>query len=217
MKVCATIPIKCNSTRVPGKNFRELKGKPLFQHIIDNCIQSDIFDSIYVDTDSEEIKKYAESKNINYIDRKVELTYDTANGNDVLNYDIELLTNQGKQYDYIFQLYATAPFLTPVSIRECVFKLTHSSKYDSVLTATEEYGWYWYKNMPVNYIPNILPRSQDVTPMIKETTGLYGISYNSWYKYRSRIGANPYFYILNDLKESIDLDTEKDFKHANSL
>ena len=58
MSVCATIPIKSNSTRVKDKNFKLLKGKPLYQYIIDHCIQADCFDDIYVDTDSSDIKSY---------------------------------------------------------------------------------------------------------------------------------------------------------------
>ena len=55
MKVAATIPIKSNSTRVKNKNFRLLGDKPLYQYIIDHCIQAECFDDIYVDTDSAEI------------------------------------------------------------------------------------------------------------------------------------------------------------------
>ena len=210
MKVAATIPIKSNSTRVKNKNFRLLGDKPLYQYIIDHCIQAECFDDIYVDTDSAEINSYCTENQIICIKRKPELTLDTANGNDVFHYDIDFVGH----YDFYFQLYATAPFLKPETIRECVNKLTHSSKYDSILTATEEYGWFWHKDQPVNYQPNILPRSQDATPVIKETTGLYGISKRAYDRYRCRIGATPYFYIIRDRKECIDLDTQDDFKVA---
>ena len=59
MKVAATIPIKSNSTRVKDKNFKLLGGSPLYQYIIDHCIKAGCFDSIYVDTDSEDIKAYS--------------------------------------------------------------------------------------------------------------------------------------------------------------
>jgi len=210
MKVCATIPIKSNSTRVKNKNFRLLGDKPLYQYIIDHCIQAECFDDIYVDTDSHEINSYCTKNQVVCISRKPELTLDTANGNDVFHYDIDFIGH----YDFYFQLYATAPFLKPETIRECVNKLTHSSKHDSILTATEEFGWFWYKDQPVNYQPNILPRSQDATPVIKETTGLYGISKRAYDRYRCRVGATPYFYIIRDRKECIDLDTYEDFKEA---
>jgi len=210
MKVAATIPIKSNSTRVKNKNFRLLGDKPLYEYIIDHCIQAECFDDIYVDTDSAEINSYCTKNQIICIKRKPELTLDTANGNDVFHYDIDFIGH----YDFYFQLYATAPFLKPETIRDCVDKLTHSSKHDSILTATEEYGWFWHKDQPVNYQPNILPRSQDATPVIKETTGLYGISKRAYERYRCRVGATPYFYIIRDRKECIDLDTLDDFNLA---
>ena len=212
MKVAATIPIKSNSTRVKNKNFKLLGDKPLYQYIIDHCIQAECFDDIYVDTDSPEINSYCTENQIVCISRKPELTLDTANGNDVFHYDIDFIGH----YDFYFQLYATAPFLKPETIRECVNKLTHSSKHDSILTATEEFGWFWHKDQPVNYQPNILPRSQDATPVIKETTGLYGISKRAYDRYRCRVGATPYFYIIRDRKECIDLDTQEDFNNAEN-
>jgi len=210
MKICATIPIKSNSTRVKDKNFKLLGDKPLYQYIIDHCIKAGCFDSIYVDTDSEDIKHYCFNNEVKWIERKPELTLDTANGNDVFHYDIDHIDD----YDFYFQLYATAPFLKPLTIQACVDKLTHSSKHDSILTATKEYGWHWFQNQPVNYRPNILPRSQDAPPVIKETTGLYGISKRAYDRFRCRIGATPYFYILNDRLECIDLDTIEDFNIA---
>ena len=213
MKVAATIPIKSNSTRVKDKNFKLLGDIPLFQYIIDHCIQAECFDSIYVDTDSEDIKAYCFQNEVKCIERKPELTLDTANGNDVFHYDIDHID----EYDFYFQLYATAPFLKPETIRACVDKLTHTTKYDSILTATEEYGWHWFQNQPVNYQPNILPRSQDAPPVIKETTGLYGISKRAYDRFRCRVGATPYFYILNDRKECIDLDTPEDFVTAERV
>jgi len=213
MKICATIPIKSNSTRVKNKNFQLLGDKPLYQYIIDHCIQAECFDDIYVDTDSPEINSYCVENQIICIKRKPELTLDTANGNDVFHYDIDFVGH----YDFYFQLYATAPFLKPDTIRQCVDKLTHTTKYDSILTATEEYGWFWHKEQPVNYQPNILPRSQDATPVIKETTGLYGISKRAYERYKCRVGATPYFYIIRDRKECIDLDTQEDFDIAAQL
>ena len=38
---------------VPSKNLRRLNGKPLFKYIVDVAKQSEAFDDIYIDTDSE--------------------------------------------------------------------------------------------------------------------------------------------------------------------
>ena len=59
-----------------------------------------------------------------------------------------------------------------------------------------------------------MPRSQDATPVVVETTGLYGIRKKELKKYKCRIGNNPFFYEVDDV-ESIDLDNAKDFEYLN--
>ncbi len=212
MKIACFIPVKSNSERVPGKNFRILCGKPLYQHIIINVIKADIFDDVYVDTNSEDVKKFCEEYGVKTIERKTELTQNTANGNDLLNYHCELFPN----YDYYFQLFATAPFLQPSSITKAVNSLVHSTVYDSCFTALSENGFFWYANQPINYRPCVLPRSQDMEPVYEETTGLYGISKESLIKYRCRIGAKPNIIRVNKF-EAVDINTEDDLKMAELI
>ena len=212
MKSACFIPIKSNSERVPGKNFRELNGKRLYQYICEHVQEADVFDDIYVDTNSEEVKEYASKKGFVIIERKEELAKSTANGNDLLTYHYNLYSN----YDYYFQLFATAPFLQSETIKNCYNKLIATEKYDSCFTATENHSFFWLNNMPINYRPDILPRSQDMTPVIEETTGMYGISKDALRKYGCRIGANPYIYIVNKF-EAVDINTEDDLKLAEYI
>ena len=143
------------------------------------------------------------------IDRLPELALNTANGNDLLVHHFEL----HPEYDYYFQLFATAPYMRPETIRACWEKLTCSAEYDSCFTATENHSFYWLAGNPVNYRPEILPRSQDMLPMIEETTGLYGISGEALRKYRCRIGRKPYIHIVSRF-EAVDINTEEDWKLA---
>lgn len=209
MKSACFIPIKSNSERVPGKNFRILCGKPLYQYIISHVIEAACFDDVYVDTNSEEVNFYCSKKGVKIIERKEELAKNTANGNDLLNYHFSLFPN----YDFYFQLFATAPFLQPESIKNCANFLYGSQEYDSVFTALYEHSFYWFGGTPINYRPCILPRSQDMEPVIEETTGLYGITRLSLEKYRCRIGAKPYMYKVNKF-EAVDINTEDDLKLA---
>ena len=56
MKICAILPIKHNSTRVPGKNYRDFNGKPLFMHILNTLLDCDVINNIVIDTNSDTIK-----------------------------------------------------------------------------------------------------------------------------------------------------------------
>lgn len=204
MKTCAFIPIKSFSERIKGKNFRLYKGKKLYEHILLSAKKAGCFDEVYVDTDSLEIHDYALANGINTIRRKFELSENSANGNDLINYHASICS-----CDYYFQLFATAPNLTSESIKNCVNKLQSSTKYDSIFTVERGMGWYWYNGLPVNYRPSVLPRSQDTDGILKETTGLYGITKKSLLKYKCRIGASPYMYELFG-DEAKDIDWPQD-------
>ena len=212
MRTACFIPIKRNSERVVGKNFRVLNGKKLYMYIIEHVIEADCFDDIYIDSNSDEIKEYTLSKGLNYIERREELTRNTANGNDLLLYHHGL----HPEYDYYFQLFATAPYLLPKTIRACCDALVLSNEYDSCMTVLEHKGFYWMGNQPINYRPVVLPRSQDLEPVIEESTGMYGISREALERYRCRIGANPYMQKISKF-EAVDINTEEDFKMAEYI
>ncbi len=209
MKIACFVPIKSYSERIPGKNLKLLNEKPLYHYLCEHIKEADVFDDVYVDTNNKDVADFAVSLGFKVIQRKEELASNTANGNDLLNYHFETFPF----YDYYFQLFVTAPFLRPETIKECVNIFYDNTKYDSCFTATRNFGFYWMNNIPVNYRPGILPRSQNLTPLIEETTGLYGISREALRKYKCRIGICPYIKII-DKFEAVDINTEDDFKLA---
>ena len=155
------------------------------------------------------MKDYCEKNNVIFLPREPKLAQDDANGNDLMNFWVQ---NYPK-YDYYFQLFATSPFLKPSTIYECVKALKEAKEEDSIFTANEKCGWYWFQGKPINYDPKVLPRSQDAKKVICETTGLYGIIKQSLIENKCRIGKLPQIYLISDL-ESLDIDTEFDFKIA---
>ena len=206
MKTVAIIPIKKKSQRVPGKNFKKIRGKALYKYTLEKVKKCN-FDEIYVDTDSKEIKNYCEVRKINIINRLRSLSKNTANGNDLLNYHAKIV-----DADIYFQLFITSPLLKVKTINKCIKFLKNNKKYDSILTTKSIYSWFWFKKKPVNYNPQILPRSQDAVPIVNETTGLYGIKRKTLEKNKCRIGKKPFFFEVSD-EECIDLDNNKDFKY----
>jgi CMP-N-acetylneuraminic acid synthetase len=209
MKTVAIVPIKSFSERVKGKNFRLVNGKPLYTYIL-TTLKSCNFDEVYVDTDSDEIKEFCRKLSYKVIDRLPELAENNANGNDLMLYHESII-----DADIYFQLFCTAPLLTVETINDCI-SIMNSGEYDSVLTVEKIYSWFWFDNKPVNYDPHILPRSQDATPIIRETTGLYGIKRGSVLSEKCRVGKKPYLKEVSK-DESIDLDNEIDFRWLSSV
>ena len=58
-KIIAVIPARMGSKRIPKKNITDFLGKPMIQWTIEQALQSDCFDKVFVSTDSEEISNIA--------------------------------------------------------------------------------------------------------------------------------------------------------------
>ena len=210
MKTVCIVPIKENSKRVKGKNFKKINNIPLYQHLFKKLLKTN-FDEIYVDSDSKIIEREAKKYGFKFIKRLRKLSKDNANGNDLLNYHSSII--DAKIY---FQLFITSPLISIKTINNCILKIQKAKKYDSILTATKIYSWFCYRDKPINYKPSVLPRSQNASPIIRETTALYGIKSESLKKYKCRIGKKPFFYYVDQI-EAIDLDEYLDFKIVESI
>ena len=105
MKIVAIIPIKKDSQRVRKKNYRKINGTPLYKITLDK-LKKCKFDNVYVDSDSEIIKKYCEKNKINFIRRKPALARNSANGNHLLLHHAKLI-----KADVYFQVFITSPLL----------------------------------------------------------------------------------------------------------
>ena len=69
MKTACFIPIKANSERVKGKNLRILNGKPLYRYLCEHVKEAEVFDDVYIDTNSPEISAYARTMGFEIIER----------------------------------------------------------------------------------------------------------------------------------------------------
>lgn len=70
----------------------------MYQYICEHAKSADVFDDIYIDTNSDEIAEYAQSNGLKVIERVPSLAQNTANGNDLLVHHLETFPD----YDYYF-------------------------------------------------------------------------------------------------------------------
>ena len=106
--------IKKKSKRLRNKNFIKIYNVPLYQITLNKLLKCK-FDKVYVDTDSEEIKRYCKKKKINIINRIPFLATDRANGNHLINYHRKII-----KADYYFQIMVTSPLLKIKTINKCI-------------------------------------------------------------------------------------------------
>ena len=123
MKRIAIIPARGGSKRIPGKNIKEFCGKPVIAYSIQAALDSGLFDTVMVSTDSEKIAEVARQYGAEVpFMRSEQASSDFATTRDVL---LEVLTEYkklGKEFDRMLCLYPGAPFVTGQRLIEA-FKL----------------------------------------------------------------------------------------------
>ena len=209
MKTTAIMPIKLNNERLPGKNTKLLGGKPLLQYELDNLIATNLCDSIYVYCSSEQIKDYL-PKGVEFIKRPEFLDLPTSNFTQIF----EKFMNEIDADIYVYA-HATAPFITKNTMAECI-NTVKSGEYDSAFCATKIQDYLWQDNKPMNFDATNLPRSQDLKPIYRETSGVYVFTKDVFIKLKRRIGLRPFIKEVS-YKEAVDINNPEDFNLAEAL
>ena len=214
-KITAIVPMRHHSQRVPGKNWRQLAGRPLFCHIVSSLYNSGVVSDVVIDTDSDTIRQIArrEFPQIKLIERPADLRDDRLSMNTVLASTVAQLDGE-----YFLQTHSTNPLLTPGTIAKTVQQfLAAVPEKDSLFTVTGLQSRLWdYFARPVNHDPAVLHRTQDLSPVYLENSCMYLFSRASLTGYKSRIGGKPMMAEL-DRAEAWDIDTESDFTIAETL
>lgn len=119
--ILVIIPARGGSKGLPGKNIKDLCGKPLIAYSIDvaRAITSD--NNICVSTDDLQIKNVVEEYGLHVpFIRPAELATDTATTNDVLLHALGFYEKQGKFYDIILLLQPTSPLRKVEEVKEAI-------------------------------------------------------------------------------------------------
>jgi len=214
----ALLPMKANSQRVKGKNFRPLHGKPLFRWILDSLLALDEIDTVVINTDARDIlaeNGLVEGDRVQIRDRKPELCGDTVSMNLILADDIAAV-----EAETYLMTHTTNPMLTSATIRaalEAYRQGRASGTADSLFTVNRiQTRFYRADASPVNHDPDNLIQTQDLEPWFEENSNLYIFSRDSFAKTDARIGVKPLLHEM-DKMEASDIDTPEDWELAEVL
>jgi len=209
MKVVAVMPIKTNNERLPGKNTKMLGGKPLLQYQLDNLLQIPQIDLVTVYCSNEAIVPYLPD-GVHFEKRPIELDLPTANFSQIFNSFARLHPADIYVFDH-----ATAPFVSVETIQECLDAVL-SGKHDSAFCAVKIQDFLWQDGKPLNFDATNVPRSQDIKPIYRETSGVYVFTRQVWEKLHRRIGDKPYVKEVS-FREAVDINNPEDFCLAEVL
>ena len=213
MRIVALLPMKANSERVKGKNFRDFGGKPLFSWVLDTLLSVAEIDLIVINTDARHIlAEYGliDNERILIRDRNEEICGDLISMNLIIKDDIKNIDS-----DIYLMTHTTNPFLSRHSVQAAIEKFQITVKAggaDSLFTVNKvQDRFYDVDVQPINHDPNNLIRTQDLDPWYQENSNLYLFSKDSFYKTDARIGANPTMLVTAPY-ESTDIDTPDDWE-----
>ena len=219
-KNIAVIPVRAGSTRVPKKNFIDFFGKPMFVHTYDAAVASGVFADVVVSTDSKEVLEICKRRSIPVpFVRPDKLGGDTVSLNDVLAHALDEMKKQGKTYDNICLLWATAPMRTGEDIRRCHALLQEKKDASAAIAVTDCFHYYpAHVNDENGFIKPLVCfdnmttlRAQDVPKTYVDNGSIAFVRVPAFLKEKTWMPAKSVGYYM-PRTHSVDVDTPEDLE-----
>jgi N-acylneuraminate cytidylyltransferase len=219
MTSIAIITARGGSKRIPHKNIKDFCGKPIIAYSIEAALKSGLFDEVMVSTDSMEIADIAKGYGAHVPFLRSELTSnDYATTNDVLQEVLSEYEVRGIEYEVMFCIYPTAPFVTPGKLKIALDSLKRTNA-DSLLPVVA-FSFPPQRGMIIRddrigyqFSEYKLSRSQDLEPMYHDCGQFYACKVEAFRKFKSIVTDNTIPLVLPE-NEVQDIDTESDWQIA---
>lgn len=214
-KIAALVPMRHNSVRVPGKNYRSFAGRPLYHHVIETLLGAASVTEVVIDTDSPFILEDAAKHfpTVRLLERPPHLRDGEIPMNEVL-----MNTTGQVEADVYIQTHSTNPLLTSATVDAAVQAYDKQyPAFDSLFSVTRLHTRLWDGlTRPINHNPAILLRTQDLPPVFEENSCLFLFTRQTLIQRRNRLGERPLMFEMDAL-EATDIDEELHFQVAELL
>ena len=207
--------IKEKSERLPSKNFLDLGGKHLYEHLLDRLDGEDV----YVDTDSDFIYSCLKNTQVTcyrrkqkFIDLETDLDYKVSPVLLMIDHFLDNFVEDDTEI--IVTPHVTSPFIKLSTIISASKYLTKG--YDTVQACTEHKEFTYFNGKPVNFEENVVQKTQDLEPVVMGNGAFFIFTKKTFKENNNRTGKNPYFYPLT-VPESIEIDNIEDWYLAERV
>ena len=216
------IPARGGSKGVPGKNIKELGGKPLIQYTIDEARKLFDDNQILISTDSLDIKNKVEKLGLKVpFLRPKALATDISGTQEVLIHALNFVENNGYFPEIIILLQPTSPFRKAVHIKEALE--LYNTELDMVVSVKETTSNPYYvlkEENKLGYLENSkkgnFTRRQDC-PKVWELNGAtYIMNTRSLKSQKIADFTKVKKYVMDEFS-SHDIDTLYDWKIAETM
>ena len=218
----ALIPARGGSKGLPGKNIRNLNGKPLIAYAIEAALKAKHIDRVIISTDDEVIAHVATEYGAELpFMRPAELASDTAMAIDNYIYTIDRLE---KECAHSIEAFVVLQPTSPLRIAEDIdgaIELFEKNGADSVISYCQEahpISWHKYLDEEgrfVNIFDSNIKNRQDNRVSYYPNGAVY-VFRTSMIKKRKYYTDKSYAYIM-PRSRSVDIDFIEDFEYAEFL
>lgn len=219
-KPLCIIPARGGSKRIPRKNIRPFRGRPMLAWPVEAAKASGLFGAVMVSTDDAEIAELARSlgADVPFL-RSAETAGDHATTADVLREVIERYAAEGHAFDLACNLYPTAPFTTPADLRAGLSTL-QAGGFDAVLPVAafsypilRSLGRDRDGRVRLNFPEHRNTRSQDLAPAYHDAGQWCWFRVDAFMTSGALLGDNTGSVVLAPDRVQ-DIDTEADWAMA---
>jgi CMP-N-acetylneuraminic acid synthetase len=223
MKTYAFIFARGGSKGVPGKNIKDMCGKPLIAYSIEIAQSIESIGKIFVSTEDDNIRAVANEFGVEIISRPVSLSQDDSPEWLAWQHAIKWLEEKGESFDVFVSLPTTSPLRNKKDIKQCL--ALFNEEIDMVVGITEAARSPWFnmvrekKDGFLNiFIGNgeTYVRRQD-TPKIYDMTTIAYVSRPEFIKKATGVFDGKVKGVKIPAERAFDIDTELDFEIAEFL
>jgi pseudaminic acid cytidylyltransferase len=215
----AVITARGGSKRIPRKNIKLFRGKPIIAYSIETALTSGLFDYVMVSTDDDEIAGIAREYGADVPFMRSKQNADDFTGTaDVILEVINNLESIGKYFDKLCCIYPTAPFVSDSILKES-YELLEEKKLDTVFPVCQ-YSFPIQRALQINdskismvWPENLNRRSQDLPARYHDAGQFYWINRERFLVEKKMFTKNSGSIILSELQVQ-DIDNETDWKIA---
>jgi CMP-N,N'-diacetyllegionaminic acid synthase len=226
LKRICTILARGGSKGLPGKNRRQIAGKPLIAHAIEQARAADLFDAIAVSSDDEKLLATAEDWGIEHIVRRPpEMANDTASKLPAIRHcAVTVEQALGIAFDVIVDIDVTSPLRTAEDIRGAV-SLQEQNDVSCVITGARSRKSPYFNQVEcdsegfarlVKPLEGRLDRRQDAPVTYDMNAAVYVWRYRDFMENPTIFYPDTLLYEMPD-DRSHDIDTPLDFDFVELL
>lgn len=219
-RVLALIPARGGSKGVPGKNIRDVAGRPLIAWTIEAARQATCTDRVVVSSDDAAILAVARAwgAEVPFV-RPPELARDETPGIDVVLHALACLPD----VEWVVLLQPTSPLRTAQDIDAAVARCREAGAPACVsVTEAQTPPWWMFRLSAEGRLQSFLPdrerpqRRQDAPPLYALNGAVY-VAQTDWLRQtRSFLTAETVAYAM-PAERSVDIDTPLDLEIAACL